>query len=84
MRKHNILTRKDIRLFSMRRNGALVQLSMAKQSLTTMVNSDLVGDTDKFALRNALVSISGVLKNWDKHYCAKLFKKLDEEANNNE
>ena len=84
MKKHNILTWKDRRSFSMRRNGALGQLHMARNSILTMLSSDLVDDADKIHLKVAHDQINNVLKHWDKHYCAKLFAKLNEEANNNE
>ena len=84
MKKHNILTGKDRRSFSMRRNGALGQLHMAKTSIQIMLDSDLVDLHDRQVLSKSLDGIKLVLKHWDKHYCAKLFTKLNEEANNNE
>ena len=82
MRKHNLRTTTDRRVFTVRRNGSLGSLHMAKKSIELMINSDLVGQLDKILLNQALLNITNVIDNWDKHYCAKLFKKLDEEANN--
>ena len=80
MKKHNILTGRDRRMFTVRRNGSLGSLYMARKSIDLMLNSDLVGQLDKIFLNQALLNITNVIDNWDKHYCAKLFKKLDEEA----
>lgn len=84
MKKNNILTWKDRRSFSIRRNGCLGQLSMARKSIETMLNSDLISSADKIILIDVEYKISKVLKHWDKHCCAKLFAKLNGEANNNE
>ena len=84
MRKHNLRTTTDRRVFTVRRNGSLGSLHMARKSIELMINSDLVGQLDKILLNQALLNITNVIDNWDKHYCAKLFKKLDGEANNNE
>ena len=84
MRNHNLHTRKDRQIFVVRRNGSLGSLHMAKKSIELMINSDLVGQLDKILLNQALLNITNVIDNWDKHYCAKLFKRLDEEANSNE
>ena len=84
MRKHNLRTTTDRRVFTVRRNGSLGSLHMVRKSIELMINSDLVGQLDKILLNQALLNITNVIDNWDKHYCAKLFKKLDAEANKNE
>ena len=84
MRKYNLSTGMDRRRFTVRRNGSLGSLHMAKKSIELMINSDLVGQLDKILLNQALLNITNVIDNWDKHYCSKLFKKLDEEASNND
>lgn len=84
MRKYNLRTGMDRRMFTFRRNGSLGSLYMAKKSIDLMINSNLVGQLDKILLNQALLNIINVIDNWDKHYCAKLFKKLDAEAKNNE
>ena len=81
MKKHNLLTGKDRRFFSLLRNGCLGSLHMATTSINNMLNSDLVSPEDKINLKLAHGHINKVLKRWDKHYCAKLFAKLNEEAN---
>ena len=63
----------------MRRNGCLGQLHMARNSILRMLDSNLVYDVDKIRLKVSHDQINNVLKHWDKHYCAKLFKKLNEE-----
>ena len=57
-------------------------LHTVRKSIELMINSNLVGQLDKILLNQALLNITNVIDNWDKHYCAKLFKKLDEEASN--
>ena len=83
MRTHNLRTGMDRRMFTTRRNGAFGSLHMARKSIELMLNSDLVGQLDKILLNQALLNITNVIDNWDKHYCAKLFAKLNGEANNN-
>ena len=82
MRNHNLCTGMDHRRFTARRNDSLGSLHTAKKSIELMINSDLVGQLDKILLNQALLNITNVIDNWDRHYCAKLFKKLDEEASN--
>lgn len=66
----------------MRRNGCLGQLSMARQSIQYMLNSDLIDLHDRQVLIESLEGINLVLSRWDKHYCSKLFAKLNNEATN--
>ena len=84
MRKHNIRTGRDRRTFTRLRNRSLGALRWSQVSLKNILNTDVVGQLDKILLNQALLNITNVIDNWDKHYCAKLFKKLDEEAKNNE
>lgn len=79
MKKHNVLTGPERSSFSRLRNRSLGSLRWSQVSLKNILNTDAVGQLDKILLRQALDNISNVIDNWDKHYCAKLFKKLNEE-----
>lgn len=82
MKKHNILTGKDKQAFTRERNRAFGSLHWCSTALMNILSTDVVGPLDKIALKTAKLYIDDTIKHWDKHYCSKLFAKLNEEANN--